>query len=123
MKPVKQTITDAMYGNCLQACIASVLELKLDLVPNFMLFEEHWWSALIMWLGTNSYSVEYIESFPPRDDNYYVGSLKYKCHAAGISHAVVMQDGKIVHNPWVNNKYDNITYEIHGYYKLIKKSK
>jgi len=120
MKALKQTLTDTLFGNCLQACIASVLEKELDHVPNFMLFEDHWWSVLIMWLGTNGYEVEYIEGNPPNDNEYYVTSLKYDSHGKGIAHAVVMKDNEIAHNPWINDDYNDKNYDVHGYYELTK---
>ncbi len=36
MKPVHQTFFDDERGNCEAACIASLLELPLDAVPNFV---------------------------------------------------------------------------------------
>lgn len=122
MTPIKQTLTDTLYGNCLQASMASVLDKPLNHVPNFMLFEDHWWSALIMWLGTNGYSVEFIESEPPEDDNYYVASLVYEIHPKGLSHAVVMKNRQIAHNPWINDNYDKFNYQCNGYYKLIPRN-
>jgi hypothetical protein len=123
MKWIKQTLTGELYGNCLQACFASVLEIRLDHVPNFMLFETHWWSALVMWLGTISYVIEYIECAPPSNGQYYITSLVYDCHAKGISHAVVMKDGIIVHNPWINNATKDLKYSIHGYYEICQTTK
>lgn len=35
MKPVMQTVLGSPYGNCFQACLASLLELPIDLVPEF----------------------------------------------------------------------------------------
>lgn len=122
MIPIKQTLTDELYGNCLQASIASLLDRPLDNVPNFMLFEDHWWSALLMWAGSNGYSVEYVESEPPKDGKYYVTSLVYEIHKKGLSHAVVFKDGQIAHNPWVNSHYDNFKYRIDGYYKFIPRA-
>ena len=119
MTPVKQTRNDSLYGDCLRACIASVLDKPLIDVPNFMLFEHHWWSALIMWLGLHALKVEYIESEPPKDENYYVTSLKFKRHGKGISHAVVMHKGNVIHDPWNNINYDHKDSKIHGYYNLI----
>jgi len=39
VKPVYQTIFGPPHGNCLQAAVASILELNLDEVPNFMAVE------------------------------------------------------------------------------------
>lgn len=44
MKPVYQTLFKPPAANCFQAAMASVLELPLDDVPNFVL-EERWWQA------------------------------------------------------------------------------
>ena len=43
MKPIFQTILTPPHGNCLQASIASILELELDDVPNFMLEDDDNW--------------------------------------------------------------------------------
>lgn len=36
MRPIKQTIFGFPRGNCLAACVASILEVELDTVPNFV---------------------------------------------------------------------------------------
>ena len=36
MKPIEQTIFGFERGNCMQACIASIFEVPLDDIPNFM---------------------------------------------------------------------------------------
>lgn len=53
MKPVDQTLFGD-EGNCMQACIASVLELPLDDVPNFMALHragKSWTHTLRDWLA------------------------------------------------------------------------
>lgn len=35
MKPVNQTIVDKDIGDCLRACVASLLEIPIEVVPNF----------------------------------------------------------------------------------------
>ena len=42
MKPVYQTIFGLPHGNCLQAAVASLFELELDDVPNFMERGDDW---------------------------------------------------------------------------------
>lgn len=42
MKPVHQTIFKPPHGNCLQAAVASLMELELDDVPNFMERGDDW---------------------------------------------------------------------------------
>ncbi len=36
MIPVQQTILNSVNGDCLRACIASILDLPIEAVPNFM---------------------------------------------------------------------------------------
>lgn len=40
---VDQTIVDAERGNCMQAVVASLLDLELEQVPNFVLFKKNLW--------------------------------------------------------------------------------
>lgn len=51
MKPINQTIFKPPHGNCLQAAIASIFELPLDKVPNFMERKSDWWDFYQRWLG------------------------------------------------------------------------
>jgi len=43
MKPVMQTIYDGVSGNCFAACVASVLEMQLEELPNPK--NEDWWNV------------------------------------------------------------------------------
>ena len=75
MKRILQTITDDKNANCLQACLASLLDKDLEDVPNFMTFKKKWWDALELYLNQQGYDVGYIEpNNPPKDGSilYYV---------------------------------------------------
>lgn len=48
MKPVDQTIVDDKQGDCLRACVCSVLELQIAEVPNFA--EYGFFAGLDSWL-------------------------------------------------------------------------
>lgn len=118
---MKQTILDEKFGNCLQTSICYILKKELDHVPNFMLFEHHWWSSFVMYLGIHGYSPDFINNEPPpHDGGEYVASLKFKNHSEGISHAVVMKNGVVVFDPWPNIRYSYDDSIISGYYKLMK---
>lgn len=56
MIPVDQTVFDDGYGNCLSACVASILELPIADVPNFRESPEPE-SALRTWLAQRGWSV------------------------------------------------------------------
>lgn len=52
MKPVMQlVIDDPRKGDCFAACVASILEMRLDQVPNFCLAPDNcWWDQFQSWL-------------------------------------------------------------------------
>lgn len=118
---MKQTLTDAKFGNCLQTCVAQILEKELDHIPNFMLFEKHWWSSFVMYLGLHGYSPNFISNeTPPNKEKEYIVSLKFKRHSEGISHAVIMKNGEVTFDPYpfINYKYEDSI--IIGYYVFDK---
>jgi hypothetical protein len=47
MKPVYQTFIDGKRGNCMQAVMASLFELPLEMVPNFIEFGQDWFQIMI----------------------------------------------------------------------------
>lgn len=52
MKPVIQTVYGESKGNCMSACIASLLELEIDEVPCFVRdYQNKWYEAMQEWLG------------------------------------------------------------------------
>ncbi len=54
MTPVYQTIiggtNDKIPGNCMQAAYASLLDLPLEEVPNFISYGNNWFSIMYHWL-------------------------------------------------------------------------
>lgn len=64
MIPVDQTTFGNGTGNCFQACLASILELKLDEVPNFCVKygDDTWWPELIRWLTKLELGALYFEA-------------------------------------------------------------
>jgi hypothetical protein len=81
-----------VYGNCLQAAIASALGLELDAVPHFGAFT--WWDAAVrMWLRGRSLDWLYVSAGE--------GLPSERCILVGTSprpsglHAVVAEGGRI----------------------------
>jgi len=101
--PVKE-----QRGNCLQAVMASVLELPLDDVPHFVQDdvdhdgdanpEWNWWVRLVAWLGEHGWSVH--AALPISD---YPGQSVLVTGPSprgnGIHHIVIYRDGEMVHDP------------------------
>lgn len=107
MKPVEQTRFGSPGGNCLQACLASVLELPLDDVPDFC--NEHpgededasrWIKELAAWL--EGYELTCLVA------NMHEGILPWwttlywiaggKTHRRGY-HSVVYKGQELAHDP------------------------
>lgn len=58
MNKVYQTIVDKGHGNCMQAVIASLLELPLEEVPHFLEFGDHWFSEMHKCLNAHGYDYD-----------------------------------------------------------------
>lgn len=98
MKPVTQTITigdgSGRPGNCLQAAVASLLDLDLDEVPHFIECgeDEDWLERLVTFGAGRGYRVVY------RPDPVMFG-LAFGRSPRDAAHAVVCLDGEIVWDP------------------------
>jgi hypothetical protein len=100
MKPVDQTqfAGEGVGGNCVQASVASILELPLSDVPHFLAIADapnQWELAMMDWMEERG--VGYIR----REgewifDGYYLASGP---SPRGVSHMVVYHDGKLAHDP------------------------
>lgn len=95
-------------GNCLQACLASLLELDIAEVPSFeMMDSREWKSTLIKWLFLRGVSL--VKSYKaPSTDDYY---LAVGDTSRGVLHCVIFKNEIMVHDPHpsqdglINEKY------------------
>lgn len=107
MKPIHQTIfgngeNGTPRGNCFAACIASILELSLDEVPNFCARHADWREAANLWLSDRG--LFYVDVNLPgdlRDEHvrfwgYHVIS---GVSPRNIRHSVVGFGGSMVFDP------------------------
>lgn len=121
MIPVNQTImhTESTKGNCMAACVASMLEIDIATVPNFA---ESRYSErdLIEWLKQN-FNLSYIEvqindSFKNLVKNTDVHHLIIGASPRGpFYHAVVGRAGEIVHDPHPS-KSGLLTMNTYGFF-------
>lgn len=99
MLPVKQTIPyeagSVVYGNCLQAAVASIYELPIDAVPHFAQFND-WGGALRLWVDGQGGDLLLWTADEPQD----VPLLAFgKSPRGDFRHAVVWQAGRMIHDP------------------------
>ena len=93
MRPVDQTGYGVSDGNCLSACLASILEFPIVAVPRFVSVD----ARLHRWLADRGLSASV---FPP--DSAPAGysiAVGPSRRFAGLMHACVAYDGAIVHDP------------------------
>ncbi len=100
MKPVNQTKMTPPNGDCFAACIASILELPLNEVPNYSQQGE-WWLQWNEWLSKRGlYLVEFHDQ-KSKGKEYLKGYhiITGKSYSGDWNHSVVGMDGEIVHDP------------------------
>lgn len=109
MVPVDQTVFGVPHGNCLSACLASLLHLKIEDVPTFC-DKPDWLAAVNEWLdgrGLWAMCFQYNLEIVPR--GYWI--MGGKSPRGDFLHAVVMHDRDMVHDPHpsrdgVNSRFD-----------------
>lgn len=102
MKPVDQTLFrgEGEHGNCVPACIASILERPLDQVPHFAaLHGPYFMKQMRQWFEDQGMGLCYVNGNPI---TYFAGA---HCIATGQSprgdflHSVVWFGRKMAHDP------------------------
>jgi hypothetical protein len=98
MKAIFQTVFNDQEGNCLQAAIASVLEVPLDTVPHFALEPEHtWWQSMNSWMQARHglAVICVVDGWDAPKVYHLITGLSPR----GVEHATVGYAGEIVHDP------------------------
>jgi hypothetical protein len=118
MIPVTQTLFGRAEGNCLAACVASILELDIADVPNFCADQSDgsWLRKLADWLaeeGMCAVHASFVDGDPgvvpaPEDLATMASWMKLRrigfaivsgYTERGLSHSTVWFDGELVHDP------------------------
>lgn len=127
MKPVDQRIISPVNGDCLRCCVASLLELEYEDVPNFIEAENRgWYEQAYYFLQERGYTLHgmsALQSNKPKLEEYkgvdgFIivrgPSLRYE----GSTHAVIYKNGELVHDPHPSNAG---VPEVLGFYMIQKK--
>jgi len=103
MKPVMQTKFGDKKGNCFAACLASLLEISIEEIPDFFNKKEYWTKTCNDFLKTKGFCFVDI-NFDSSEMSYWILRSGYSI-VTGSSprhnclHAVVAYQGEIVHDP------------------------
>lgn len=92
MKPVDQTQFGKPDGNCFAACIATILELTIDEVPNYKC--STWWQKYLGWFYENNICWDICPI--KGGEEYYIAS---GMASRGLRHSVVYSGDTMVHDP------------------------
>lgn len=132
MTPVYQTIISKTEGNCMQAAIASLLDMKLNEVPDFKESGVKWFEDLWKFIWDIGYEyhgsirnpknfgnwgedrMDKIKELSPGVDGYYFAIVyspsfadftKFDSNESVTTHAVIIDsDCNILHDPNPSNK-------------------
>lgn len=115
MKEVYQTKVCNVEGDCERACVASLFELKIEQVPNFVLFKEsaHFIYANFLYLLGYNYKgyMQYLKEGPnvinvkETVNGYTIASVNSSIFADTLHAVIIDKDFNIVHDPNPNKKY------------------
>jgi hypothetical protein len=103
MIEVTQTIlhleTPGRYGNCLQAAVASLLELPIEDVPHFAQYDnaDHallWWDALVGWVHQAGWEAAWLDE-APGEELCIIGGKSPR----GVNHVCVGRGDVVVWDP------------------------
>lgn len=104
MIPVMQT----KPTNCLEACIASLLEVRIEDIPDLEAYTDGpWMKKLNEWLEIN-YQVVYMEvqilskevSKFFQDKDFFHIIIGKTLRSSKIRHAIIARQGKMLHDPY-----------------------
>jgi hypothetical protein len=83
-------------GDCVRACVASILDMPLTDVPHFVqLHGERWADAFVEWCEAMGFHVDWQFGFIATDEPAMLAGPSPRVGR----HAVVIQHGKIIHDP------------------------
>lgn len=106
MTPFMQTKFGKGQGNCLQACVASILDLSLKHIPDFNKEGMEWFVSLVKWCDANNVGVLYLPgpSVPACIlANFYLIATYKVAESVDEEHAVVCRADYDLKKEWVVN--------------------
>jgi hypothetical protein len=117
MTPVFQKVIDKEHGDCMQATVASLFDLSIENVPEFIKLGGEWFDSMSSIYKDKGYS---LCCFNPRKNiertkevlkadkgvgGYWAASVASVHFGDGVTHSVIIDENmNVVHDPNPNNK-------------------
>ena len=99
MIPVDQTVFGAPAGNCLPACIASLLHMEIEAVPNVCEAGDGWLERLGDWLRPRGLVPLCFKGPPLPQLGEALCIVSGQSPRGAFMHATVWRGDKLVHDP------------------------
>jgi hypothetical protein len=105
MKPQRQRVFSSVMGDCFAACMASLLELPIEVMPND--HSPHYWLVWRTFLKQFGLELSYSSAKGPIwADHPWIASVKSKNYPDGTTHAIIMDEGgKVLFDPSTHKRY------------------
>ena len=96
MQKNKHDEANHILGDCLRACICSILEISDENVPNFVEYDDHI-QIIYDFFRDNDYKycISSSDKIPEGIDYYMAWGVSPR----GVQHSVVYSQGKLAHDP------------------------
>lgn len=104
MKKYDQLISGDVDGDCFRACMATVLQIPIDTLPNW--HDNQWFLKWDKWLHERGLGITVHSSYFGVD-GLWIASVKSQNYE-DITHAIVMNDEDVFHDPSPLKKYKEI---------------
>lgn len=103
MKRHHQTLFGEKVGNCFATCIACLLDLDVDAVPNFCASPSRWWDDARRWLGDRGITPVMIEPPDGLDLDEFLPETLFiasgRSPRGDYMHSVIYRGGSLLHDP------------------------
>lgn len=115
MRPVEQTIPSPPHGDCFRACIASILEVGIDDLPNPI--SDDWakeWGEHLETRGLSLVEIVLTERgcwWHIANEQYWIASVP-SLNYPDKFHSVVMRGGELAHDPSLGEKYTSVDHAV-----------
>lgn len=93
---MQKNIHDDVLGDCLRACICSLLEISDKDMPNFVEYEDYIQKIYDFFRMNNLNYIICSSDKEPEDVDYY---MVWGTSPRGVKHSVIYKQSKLVHDP------------------------